>query len=641
MLNVLGSAAEAVLLLAFSLFFIVLLSVAIRRLLGVSISPVRLVLAAILALVLGNPLVRNIAVDAGPTDEPTAPLWLVLLGIIIMILVAMTVLVLAEVLLPTGSIPGPRTLVHNVRGWLRRSHRYLQILRIGARHGLAARLREARNSPSLQANRALGSALRDVLTESGTTFVKLGQLIATRPELVPTEVADELASLHDDVAPVGWEAISDVLDTELRQPTDQVFATIDAVPMAAASIGQVHAATLHDGREVVVKVRRPGIEVTVRRDLDIAVRIAERLDRRGRGDRAARLLADGLATALTEELDFSVEAANLRTSATASAARADHGVERPAVVEELSSAAVLVMERTPGLPLRATAIPLGQERATAGRALVAELMDQVLHDGIFHADPHPGNVLVRSDGRLGLLDWGSVGRLDGVQRAGLQRLLVAADRSDPAMLTDVLLELSERPDDLDLVALERDLGDFLARYLGPGARPDAAALAKLFTVVRTHGVLVHPQIAAVLRAIGTLDGTLRLLHPALDVMTEARTLVASRPQSAWLADVTGLSRVPQKMSRILDDVEHGRAQVRIRLLADPEDRRLVRDLMHEALIVVLAATTGIMGVLLLGTEGGPAVSDTISLYALLGYYMLTVSAVLGLRALVRIFRGAH
>lgn len=637
----LGSAAETVLLLAFSLFFIVLLSVAIRRLLGVAISPVRLVLAAILALVLGDPLVRNIAVETRPADEPTASLWLILLAIILMVLVAMTVLVLAEVLLPTGSIPGPRTLVHNVRGWLRRSHRYLQILRVGARHGLAARLREARNAPSPDANRALGRALREVLTESGTTFVKLGQLIATRPELVPAEVADELASLHDDVAPVGWESIREVLATELRQPTDMVFAAIDPVPMAAASIGQVHAATLHDGQEVVVKIRRPGIEVAVRRDLDIAVRIADRLDRRGRGDRAARLLADGLATALTEELDFSIEAANLRTSAIASAARGDHGVERPAVVDELSSTAVLVMGRTSGVPLRAAVTPDGNQRATAGRALVAELMDQVLRDGIFHADPHPGNVLIRSDGRLGLLDWGSVGRLDGIQRTSLQRLLVAAGRSDPAMLTDVLLELSERPDDLDLAALERELGDFLARYLGPGARPDAAALAKLFTVVRTHGVLVHPQVAAVLRAIGTLDGTLRLLDPALDVMTEARALVASRPQSAWLADVTGLSRLPQKMSRVLDDVEQGRAQLRIRLLADPDDRRLVRELMHEALIVVLAATTGIMGVLLLGTDGGPAVTDTISLYALLGYYMLTVSAVLGLRALVRIFRGAR
>jgi ubiquinone biosynthesis protein len=226
----------------------------------------------------------------------------------------------------------------------------------------------------------------------GLTFVKLGQVLSTRADLPPPVFVDELSRLQDQVAPADPAAVERELAEELGRPVAEVFAEFDREPMASASIAQVYRARLHSGEDVVVKVRRPGVAKVVERDLDIVARVAASLDLRARWARSLGVveLAEGFAAALTEELDFRVEARNISA---VSAAYTGTAVSLPAVFPELSSERVLVMRRLDGAPVRDAIGAVDDERRGAlARALLDCVLRQVLLHGVFHADPHPGPV---------------------------------------------------------------------------------------------------------------------------------------------------------------------------------------------------------------------------------------------------------
>jgi ubiquinone biosynthesis protein len=312
------------------------------------------------------------------------------------------------------------------------------------------------------------------------------------------------------------------------------------------------------------------------------------------------------------------------------------------------------MQRLPGTPLSAAG-PVIAERGLDSEALARTLLEsmlrQIMLDGVFHADPHPGNVLVLPDRRLGLLDFGLVGRLGSSLRAALQRLLLAMDRGDPLAASDALLEVMPRPDEVDQERLERALGQFMARHLRPGTTPNARIFGDLFRIVSEHGLAIPPEVAAVFRALAILEGTLAQLAPGFDLVTEARSF-ARRQLSEQLdpavarqtvvEDLTALlpmlRRLPRRVERIASAAEHGRLSVHVRLFADERDRRHVTGLLHQVLLTILAATAGIMAVMLLGIGGGPRVTATVGLYQFLGYNLLVVCAILALRVLVLIFR---
>lgn len=420
------------------------------------------------------------------------------------VLAAMVFLVLAEALVPNGSLPGPLYVARGMRGWFRRTRRYSRIGRIISRHGLAPYLRGRRRAElaTPEGRSRLARSLRLALDEGGAPFIKLGQVLSTRRDLLPAEFVDEFARLQDNASQVPWPEIEAVLRAELGTEVDAVFAEFDRRPLAAASIAQVHAARLRSGEQVVVKVRRPGMMPVVHRDLDIARRLAGTLRRStgwGRSiDTAA--LADGFAAALLEEPGLRVEARNMTAVAVAAAARGEDVVV-PRTVEALCTREVLVMHRLAGRPLLRAGAELDRSAArTLARTLFACLLRQVMLDGVFHADPHPGNIFLLDDGKLALLDFGSVGRIDAALRASMQRLLLALDSGVPADVTDALLDVVVRPDELDEPTLRRALGRFLARYATAGPAPDVQMFTDLFRIVSAHGLSVPPEIAAVFRA---------------------------------------------------------------------------------------------------------------------------------------------
>ncbi|MEU6154179.1 AarF/UbiB family protein [Actinosynnema sp. NPDC047251] len=612
------------------------IALAARRILGLRVGLVRTALACMLGLSTTSALLSGMP---RPDDAPA--LGTVQIGIAL--LVVISILTLAEIIVPTGSIPPVTEWWRLLRNRITRARRYSRISAIAFRHGLGPYLRGRERTDT-----RLARSLRLALEEGGVTFVKLGQVLSTRPDLLPEDVIAELTLLQDKVAAAPWPAVREVLVAEVGAP-EEVFAEFDETPIAAASVAQVHRARLKTGEEVVVKVQRPGVRRVAEGDLDIVNRLAATFHDRTRWGRSIGVkdLAAGFSAALREELDFRVEARNL---AAVRAASTETSVVLPAVYEEHCTARVLVMERLDGKPIRSASLET-VDRGGLARSLLDVLLRQVMLNGVFHADPHPGNIMLLADGRLGMLDFGSVGRIDGQLRSALGKLLLAIDRGDPAGLRDALLELVTRPDEIDEQQLERALGQFMARHLSAGMRPDAEMFGDLFGLVYRYGLSIPPEIAAVFRALATVEGTLGALSPGFNLVVESRSFAEKQfaerltPESLRRTVTEELysmlpmvKRLPRRLERISSALEQGRLGMNLRLFADERDRSFVVTLLHQAMLTVLGATAGVMAVLLLGAEGGPQVGAGISLYQVFGYNLLVISVLLGLRVVVTVFR---
>jgi ubiquinone biosynthesis protein len=651
------------LVLVTSIALVAGLAWASRRLLGLPVGALRALIAGLLGFATAEILVRTLRpVQSGHV----AAFLTVVLGV--PLIVAMIFIVAAEALVPSGTVPQPVDVVLGARRALARSRRYSQISRIAVRHGLGPYLRGRgrRGEDEAGGRAALARSLRQALEEGGVTFVKLGQLMSTRRDLLPEEFISELSRLQDRAEPAPWEQVEEVITQSLGGPAEEVFAELQPEPAAAASIAQVHKARLRCGdgpdAEVAVKVQRPGIRSTVEQDLDILLRLADTLEDRARWARAVGTagVARGFAAAIREELDFRVEARNMAAVAATwqDQQRAVSGsvpVVLPAVHEQLCTEHVLVIEWLDGVSLR-EAGPLiddrGLDRAELTRALLRSMVYQITEGGVFHADPHPGNVLLLTDGRLALLDFGSVGRLDSQQRSALLNLLLAVGRGDPAALRDALLELVTRTDEIDEWQLERTLGRFVARHLVGTSPPTAEMFTDLFRLAAQFELAIPPEIATVLRALATLEGTLSLLTPGIDIAAEARDYAADHvaaalspaavPKSAAgevAALLPVLRRLPRRFDRVTGALEQGRLSLNVRLFADERDRRVVTGLTHQFLLALLSAASGIVAAILLGTPGGPQITPTVSLLQLIGYNLLIVGGILGLRVLYVILRN--
>ncbi len=633
---------------------------ATRGLLGVRFTFTRLVIAGVISFASFSPIMNGIADPGDFEDTGLYPgLWFFLLGMSISIVCGMMFLVIAEALVPSNVLPGPRYMIRAVRRWRSRASRYWEITRIIFRNGLTAYIGGGRRAElhSSDGRRELARRLRVALNQGGVTFIKLGQIMSTRRDLLPPEFVEELSELQDQADRVPWEQVERILREDLRGDLSDHFLAFDREPIAAASIAQVHTARLHTGEDVVVKVRRPDIVSQVERDLDVVERLASTIEgRTAWGNRIGVVtLARGFAVALREELDLRVEARNITVVDAATRHRKDDtGLSVPRLYPDLCTQRVLVMERIDGIPLSEARQAIAERNLDPhdlASTLLESLLRQIVIDGTFHADPHPGNVMLTQGDRLTLLDFGSVGRMDTMLRTALLRLIMTFDQGDPIAATDALLELVERPEDLDEIRLERAVGQFMARHLAPGLAPDMMMIPDLFRIIANFGLSVPPEVAAAFRAIATLDGTLTNIAPGFNMVQEARAFAASylgeqvRPSairktlSAELISLLPmLRRMPRRMDRIAAALEEGRLNVNVRPLGNERDRDIVGGMLHDVILAMLACTAGIMAALLIGQEGGPNVTQSVSMYQFIGYALLVAAMILALRVLAIVFR---
>jgi ubiquinone biosynthesis protein len=393
----------------------------------------------------------------------------------------------------------------------------MRMQRVGlilARHGFGEILERRKPSPA-----GIGPRLARLFADLGPTYIKLGQLLATREDLFPVEVTRALASLHSGVPPMKARVVERQLERALGDDFASAFSSIDPEPLAAASIGQVHRAVLRSGEKVVIKIQRPGLRRMVAADLAI-MRFFAGLLQQAIPELAAMdpiALLDAFERSITRELDFTREAANAaRLSALLEGAPE---VRLPRIVTSLVRPTVLVMEEVHGRRLTALAEP---EQKSARAAMLRAFSRQILDHGVFHADPHPGNVLVEADGRLVLIDLGAVERVDERLRAGLGRLVRALALGRSRALADAVLSLS--PDGasvaIDRARLERELQQLVA---DAGGQADGArVLQQMVALGRTHRLRLQPSLLALIRALALLDGVLRGLDPARDLVADLR-----------------------------------------------------------------------------------------------------------------------
>ena len=636
-----------------TLVVIIVLTTLGSRLLGIRLSKLRALVAGGLGLAAGLAFSHRVGQSVQTVLVPALVATMAIVALL-ELLARRGPVARVQGRLARARVPHP---LRAVRNRLARARRYLQVTRIVARHGLASYL--GRNpavgdADGRVAPRPLARSLRLALEESGGVFIKLGQVLSTRPDLLPADVIAELSGLQDGVPPAPPAQVAALLSQELGAPASQVFASFDPAPVAAASIAQAHRARLRSGEEVIVKLQRPGIRALVDRDLDIMLRLARTLQARAAWARSSRVvdLAQGFAAAVGEELDFTVEARNI--AAVAAAIGPGGPVRVPRVYEALSTRRVLVMQWLDGPSIR-DAGPLLErlhaDRAALARELLGSILRQIMLHGTFHADPHPGNVLVLPSKSLGLIDFGSVGRLDPLQQAALRHLMLAVARRNPTELHDAILDLAHVGEDIDDDQLERALAQFMTRHLGPGMRPGTAMFTELFGLLVEFGIAFPPQIAGVFRAIVTLEGTLGLLAPGFELVEETRAMAgtllgelltpASLRESVsgeLLALVPTLRRLPRHLDRVTTRLERGRLAVGVRPFADERDTRIVTSLVNRAVLAFLGAALGGMSVALLSIQRGPALTSGLSVLALFGYLGLFFSVVLILRVIVTIAR---
>ena len=617
----------------------------------------RTVLAAVAGIIFGQGLAAAILARDLQALQEIDPGQLMTLALPLSLIGTMGAVVVLEVLFmsraPGG---GQRRLVgpwRALRRWVGIWLRALRVLRILTRHGLAPVLGLKRDRVSTRSISEISRRIRSSIEEAGGMFVKLGQLMVTRPDLLPPETLAELSRLQADVAPIPRAEVEALIEKETGRPPEEVFADINWNPIGSASIGQAHVARLFDGSEVVVKVRRPGLEMQVSRDLAIARWLAGMAERRTAWGRSYQVLdlVEEFSGVLRAELQFEIEARHAIEMA--AGVEAHPHIRIPKVHDTFTTEGLFVMERLKGVPLSKQ--PRGTGDDEANRRLADELctsqVKAMLAGERFHGDPHPGNVLILEDGTLGLVDFGITGRLDAFERASVYQMLIALKLEQPTVLFEALLSVGAVTAAHDPDEVERALARFLAAHLGPGL-PPPDALTDLLRLTAKLGMRLPPSTTTMFRALATLAGTLETLspgYPILDVVADlggAEFQERIMPESVeellqqeWAQLAPLLHRAPRHLDRIASLIEHGRITTRLRLFTHPEEVRTLERLLNRAVLSFLSIGLGVVSVMLLGSEGGPLlVATDVTFYEVLGWIGLTVAVILLLRVLLAVLR---
>ena len=394
--------------------------------------------------------------------------------------------------------------------------RAIHIATVMAKHGLKELFSQPDQS-DIAMRRQQAKRLRAALEELGPTFSKLGQVLSTRPDLLPAEYIEELAMLQSHVPPMPEQEVVRVAEQELGVPWEDVFESIDPKPLAAGTIAQVHRATLENGDRVVVKVQRPTAQADIEQDLALLEIFAQKVGQREALNQVVDMTAvfKHLSTSLRRELDFRQEIENIQRMQTV---LADYDrLAVPSVYQKLSTARLLVMEEIQGIPIAQA--PEGPERIEAARQLLESFYKQIVVDGFFHADPHPGNLMWWKSG-IYLLDFGMVGAIDAGLREHLLLMLMALWKEDGVFLSDVTLMMTGSIDrsDLDVPRFQSEIGEVMAKYrkatlaemqIGP-------LLQEMSTIAFRYGVPLPASLTLAAKALAQVQLATARLDPKLD-----------------------------------------------------------------------------------------------------------------------------
>ena len=617
----------------------VLVGFVARRVIGTPVGWPRSIVVGLMVFVAGVPsagwVLAQTSLATPGRDVSGSDLWLALvitaLAIAWVFALGVAALVASEAIFPTRPLPHPIDVVRAALRQRKRTRRYLEILAIASRHGVGWMFHGSRSPVARELSTAEERARAIVATinDAGVSFVKLGQVLSTRRDLIPEPYLGALASLQTNATTLPWDTVRRVIESDLGAPIGDVFADVDPMPLAAASVAQVHRATLRDGTAVVVKVQRPAARAQVEADADIIGRLARRAETRTRVGRDLRIgsVARGFTTTLLEELDYRIEARNTEMIR-ATLDRVGRGrttrrdlVTAPRVFPHASSTRVLTMELVDGTPLSDSAGRLAalenEQREALAQTLMSTVLEQILVHGVFHADLHPGNVLLRDDGTLGLIDFGAVGIIERSRRHHLTALLLAALSENDVAATDALLLIVDAPDDIDLEAFRHDIGVVLTtEHLGSSVT--GSIFTRIVDVVRQHRIALPGELASAFRSFSTLEGCLRVIVDDFDMVGHAlasmpgilrNTLSVRQAATDVQAETTimlaRLRRLPRRLDALLSGVEKGSIGVTLRSADGSDAGGIVEGVTGQVASTLVSIAAVVIAVVLILAGGRP------------------------------------
>ncbi len=423
--------------------------------------------------------------------------------------------------------------------------------------------------------------VRRTVERLGPTFAKIGQMLSVRRDLIPGSYADELARLQDEMEPFDFVEAKATIEAAFDRPLEELFLEIDDVPAAAASIGQVHLAVLHDGTEVAVKVQRPDIRATIEADLDILRTQARRIH--GRTDLGRRYdvvgLVDEFARVLRMECDYLNEAENAERLRIMFAE--DPTVFFPRVYWEFTAPSVLTLERVTGIPFnRLDAIDeAGMDRVEIARRGITCYYEQIFIHGFYHADPHPGNLFAMDDGRVAFTDFGRAGHLTREAKTQVGELLAAIVEKDSELAGDILLEVSRSNADVDAIGLKRDVGKLIDKYydLRLHEVDTRQLVVEVMSLIGRRGLTLDSEFALLLTTLATIQGLGTAIDPSFhfveSVSPFARRIIEEQVSPTTLTagflgsfrrSMKALQRLPDTATRALKRVADGDLRMTVR-----------------------------------------------------------------------------
>ncbi|HZG78297.1 MAG TPA: AarF/ABC1/UbiB kinase family protein [Paenibacillus sp.] len=468
--------------------------------------------------------------------------------------------------------------------------------------------------------KSVGERLRYVIQDLGPTFVKLGQIASTRSDMLPADIVAELSKLQDQVEPFPYAVVEDIVAAELGAPIDDLFAAFDPSPLAAASIGQVHRAVLRTGERVAVKIQRPGIAPAIRTDLEILRNLAAIAEARFEWARRYQLqgMIAELSRALLQELDYQIEGRN--TDTVARQFQRDPTVRVPVIHWKQTSKRVLVMEYLEGVKVsqRDRLERDGVDLKTLAERILNALFRQMFVEGFFHADPHPGNLLVMPDGAVAFIDFGMVGRMSETMKESFSDLIIALMRQSTEGILRAVLRMGLVPDDMPMDELRRDVEDLRTKYYGvPFSEMSLGeAVNDLLDTARRHNIRIPTDFLLLGKALLTVEGVVVALDPEISIVSLAEPFGLRllkerfRPQrlaaSIWRdASEYGdlLAKLPKQANELMNVVKNGQAKLEI---AVPEldvfMRKLDRVGNRLSFSVVMLAISIVMAGLIVGSS---------------------------------------
>ncbi len=566
----------------------------------------------------------------------------------------------------------------------RNIQRWREILRVLQRYGLADWLSRFESMPFRNLFKDRGGIplaqysreqrVRMALTELGPTFIKFGQVLAARPDLVGPKLGDELKRLRSNVPAEPIETVQRTLRAEWGDRYDGFLQSIEAEPLAAASIGQVHRAVLRDGRRVVIKIQRAEIERTMLRDIDVLgglADLAERLDAFSAW--GPREMVRQLSPMLLRELDFNRERQQLEHFHALLAER-NHEVVVPQPIEGLCTRRVLVMDEllgqpladvissshafalTPQAPESGTLSPVlaTSERERLAKTIASVYLGMLFDEGLFHADPHPGNLVLLDDGRLGILDFGMVGRIDESLRENIEDMLMAVATGDENRLTRLIRRVGDAPPTLDESGLSIDVADFIATYGRQrlGSFDLAGALNALSELLHRHAIKLPNQSALLLKMLISLEGTLKELGARFDSLDVVKSFVRRsmvrrlsprrrirQARRIYLEAENFLEAVPDELIGLLRTARLG--EIRINL-----EHRRIGPTVNRLVLGIMASAVFLGSSLMLAFKVPPvlfpqATSLGIERLSMIGLLGVVGSIAVMLRLILAINRSGH